>query len=54
MASQRRKLSLKPGEEAAAEPSVVQPANESERDSMPPRYHPAHDPELVTDDEIPW
>ncbi|WP_198162942.1 hypothetical protein [Sphingobium sp. TCM1] len=54
MATQRRKLSPKHGEEAVGEPSVVQPANESERDSMPPRYHAAHDPELVTDDEIPW
>ncbi|NML91075.1 hypothetical protein HHL26_18710 [Sphingobium sp. TB-6] len=29
-------------------------ADESERESTPPRYHPSHDPALVTDDEIPW
>jgi len=54
MVSQRKKLSLKHGEEEARASSILQPSAESERDSPSMRYHPSHDPELVTDDEIPW
>jgi hypothetical protein len=54
MVSQRKKLSLKHETDDAEQSSVVQPATESERDSPLARYHPSHDPELVTDDEIPW
>ncbi|WP_157078368.1 hypothetical protein [Sphingobium abikonense] len=54
MVSQRKKLSLKLGEDEAEEPSILQPAAESEHESSSARYHPSHDPELVTDDEIPW
>ena len=54
MVPQRKKLSLKLGEAEAGEPSFLQPATESEHESPSARYHPSHDPELVTDDEIPW
>lgn len=54
MVSQRKKLSLKLGDEADEDSSIDQPTTESERDSASAHYHPSHDPELVTDDEIPW
>lgn len=54
MVPQRKKLSLKLGDEAAKEFSIHQSVTESERASPSARYHPSHDPELVTDDEIPW
>jgi len=51
---ERRKLSLK------HEPRPVEPATsgpdrlETEHHQGVPRYHPAHDPQLVSDDEVPW
>jgi hypothetical protein len=51
---ERKKLSLKheprPVELATSGPDRL----ETEHHQDVPRYHPAHDPQFVSDDEIPW
>lgn len=54
MVPQRKKLSLKHRANEAEESLALQPATGSERDSPSVGYHPSHDPQLVTDDDIPW
>lgn len=54
MAERRKKLSLKHDRHEGEAPEVDRDASSRGSDSDTPRYHLAHDPELVADDEIPW
>ncbi|WIW90371.1 hypothetical protein K3M67_20290 (plasmid) [Sphingobium sp. V4] len=54
MGETRKKLKLRHDVDDRSTPETVPNAPPALSDSTAPRYHPSHDPQLVSDDEIPW
>ena len=51
---QRKKLGLSYEKRPAVAPDPADRERPEPTESLAPQYDPRHDPELVSDDEIPW